>query len=187
MLSRFLSTLVVPAFLFLSCVDAMGAQVDLTAVGHATPLSSKSKICNILDYGGVADNATDVAPAIEKAFSSCAITGGATIFIPPGTYSRKSLCTTLYAERLLTSLSTNGSCSQQRKCLRSPDRRSNRPDFRRKLCRQRIRSRKRKRHRSVLQQRLGSHRWPRIHHSYHWIGPKRPIVSFHFLHGDLDP
>jgi rhamnogalacturonan hydrolase len=36
----------------------------------------------------VADNSTDLGPAIKSAFSSCAITGGATIYIPPGSYSR---------------------------------------------------------------------------------------------------
>lgn len=79
--------------LLLSSLIHAQAQVDLTSVGPATPLSSKSKICNVLDYGAVADNATDIAPAIEKAFSSCAISGGATIYIPPGTYSCKSINT----------------------------------------------------------------------------------------------
>ena len=87
MLSKIFSALLVPAFLLSSCVEALGAQVDLSSVGPATPLSAKSKICNILDYGGKADNATDVGPAIAKAFSSCASTGGATIYVPPGTYS----------------------------------------------------------------------------------------------------
>jgi rhamnogalacturonan hydrolase len=62
--------------------------VDKSSVGPLTPLSSKTKICNVLDYGAVADNSTDLGPALKSAFSSCAITGGATIYIPPGSYSR---------------------------------------------------------------------------------------------------
>lgn len=89
MVSKLFSALLVPAFLLPTLAQA-AAQVDLTSVGPLTALSSKSKICNVLDYGGVADNSTDLAPAIEKAFSSCAISGGATIYIPPGTYSCES-------------------------------------------------------------------------------------------------
>ncbi|TVY51695.1 Rhamnogalacturonase A, partial [Lachnellula cervina] len=77
---------VVPALL-LSSVAQAAAQIDTTSVGAKTPLSSKSKICNVLDYGAVADNKTDIGPAILKAFSSCATTGGATIYVPPGSYS----------------------------------------------------------------------------------------------------
>ena len=77
---------VVPA-LFLSSVAQAAAQIDITSVGPKTTLSAKSKICNVLDYGAVADNATDIGPAILKAFSSCASTGGATIYVPPGSYS----------------------------------------------------------------------------------------------------
>jgi hypothetical protein len=86
MFSKLVSAFIVPGLLVSSLVQAQ-AQVDLTSVGPATPLSSKSTICNVLDYGAVADNSTDIGPAIEKAFSSCASSGGATIYIPPGTYS----------------------------------------------------------------------------------------------------
>lgn len=81
---------VVPALLFSSLAQAQ-AIVDKSTVGPLTTLSTKSKVCSVLDYGGVADNATDVGPAILKAFSECASTGGATIYIPPGSYSRISL------------------------------------------------------------------------------------------------
>ncbi|TVY36592.1 putative rhamnogalacturonase A [Lachnellula subtilissima] len=77
---------VVPA-LFLSSVAQAAAQIDITSLGPKTALSAKSKICNVLDYGAVADNKTDIGPAILKAFSSCATTGGATIYVPPGSYS----------------------------------------------------------------------------------------------------
>lgn len=91
MFSNFMSALLVPALLFSSIVSAAGsgAQVDLTKVGPSTSLSQKSTVCNILNYGAVADNKTDVGPAILLAFSSCAIKGGATLYIPPGSYSRE--------------------------------------------------------------------------------------------------
>lgn len=71
---------------------SMGAgatQVDKRSVGALTPLSSKSTVCNVLDYGGVADGKTDIGPAISSAFTECAIKGGATLYIPPGDYSRE--------------------------------------------------------------------------------------------------
>jgi rhamnogalacturonan hydrolase len=77
---------VLTAILFSSIAQA-AAQVDTTAVGAKTPLSSKSTICNVLDYGAVADNKTDIGPAILKAFTDCASGGGATIYVPPGSYS----------------------------------------------------------------------------------------------------
>jgi rhamnogalacturonan hydrolase len=60
--------------------------VDKSSVGCLTGLEAKSTICNVLDYGGVADNKTDIALAIQLAFSSCASKGGATLYIPPGNY-----------------------------------------------------------------------------------------------------
>ncbi|KAH8650577.1 pectin lyase fold/virulence factor [Tricladium varicosporioides] len=73
--------------LFLSSQVYGQAVVDTTKTGPSTALSAKSTICNVLNYGAVADNSTDLGPAITKAFSSCASGGGATIYIPPGTYS----------------------------------------------------------------------------------------------------
>lgn len=87
MFSKLFSSFALPALLLSSLAEA--TQVDKRSVGALTPLSSKTKICNILDYGGVADNSTDIGPAIKSAFSECAINGGATIYIPPGSYSRK--------------------------------------------------------------------------------------------------
>jgi rhamnogalacturonan hydrolase len=60
------------------------------ATGALTPLSSKSKKCSVLDYGGVADGTTDIGPAISKAFTSCAKAGGATLVVPAGNYSSES-------------------------------------------------------------------------------------------------
>ena len=86
MFSKLFSALLLLTLLLSSVVQA--TQVDKRSVGALTPLSSKSKICNVLDYGGVADNKTDIGPAIKSAFSSCVISGGATLYIPPGSYSR---------------------------------------------------------------------------------------------------
>lgn len=75
----------------LSLFTAVQASLfDKSTVGPLTSLSSKSKVCNVLDYGGVADNETDVGPAIKLAFSSCVVGGDATLYIPPGSYSSKS-------------------------------------------------------------------------------------------------
>lgn len=63
--------------------------VDLQSAGASTLLSSKATFCNVKDYGGIADGKTDIGPAISKAYSSCAWKGGATIYVPPGNYSRK--------------------------------------------------------------------------------------------------
>ncbi|KAK0113487.1 hypothetical protein ONS96_014351 [Cadophora gregata f. sp. sojae] len=77
---------IIPAIFFSSLAQA-AAQVDKTSIGPLTPLSSKTKICNILEYGAKADNKTDIGPAILSAFSKCASTGGATIYVPPGSFS----------------------------------------------------------------------------------------------------
>lgn len=40
-------------------------------VGPITPLNQKNHICNILDFGGIADNSTDISSAITAAFENC--------------------------------------------------------------------------------------------------------------------
>ncbi len=74
--------------LLLSSLVAGEAMVDKRSVGAKTALSAKSTICNVKDYGAVADGKTDIGPAISKAYSQCAIKGGATILVPPGNYAR---------------------------------------------------------------------------------------------------
>jgi len=45
------------------------------------------KTCNVLDYGGKADNKTDVGPAITNAYKSCvAGNSGATLLVPAGNF-----------------------------------------------------------------------------------------------------
>ncbi|RPA95795.1 pectin lyase-like protein [Choiromyces venosus 120613-1] len=66
-----------------------GQLVEGVAVGPTTSLSDKSgTICNVLDYGAVADGATDIGVAITKAFSQCVVgaSGGATLLVPEGEY-----------------------------------------------------------------------------------------------------
>ena len=77
-----------PAALILSAstVEA-AATVNKKALGPLTSLAAKSKVCNVLDYGGVADGKTDIGPAISKAFTSCVSGSAATLYIPEGEYS----------------------------------------------------------------------------------------------------
>lgn len=56
-------------------------------VGPTTPLDQKTTICNIADYGAVADNATDVSTSIHAAFDECVKkTPGSRLVIPAGNY-----------------------------------------------------------------------------------------------------
>ena len=57
------------------------------ALGASTPLTSKSTLCNILNYGAIADGKTDISTAITTAFSQCVKGHPATLYIPPGSYS----------------------------------------------------------------------------------------------------
>jgi hypothetical protein len=58
-------------------------------VGATTPLREKTTICNILEYGGVADNSTDVAIAIAitLTFNECVLPNPQSrLYGPPGDY-----------------------------------------------------------------------------------------------------
>ncbi|KAJ5109423.1 hypothetical protein N7456_006098 [Penicillium angulare] len=63
------------------------------SVGPTTSYASKAdnKICSVLDYGGVADNSTDVGPAISSAWDECK--DGGVVYIPPGDYALDSWVT----------------------------------------------------------------------------------------------
>jgi rhamnogalacturonan hydrolase len=56
------------------------------SVGPLTSISDKKSValCNVLDYGAVADNSTDLGPALTDAFEAC-IDGGL-VYIPSGNY-----------------------------------------------------------------------------------------------------
>lgn len=171
--------------LFGSVVNAIGAQVDLTSVGALTPLSAKTTICNVLDYGGVADNSTDIGPAILSAFTNCAKAGGATLYVPPGSYSSKStipippdsLERTASSSRwiglpqkgleLMICVSCNRRGPQGRLGLGFPARWLDNPHVRREFRRQRDPHPECERRRDVLEQWSRRHQWPGLHHSRH--------------------
>lgn len=56
-------------------------------VGPTTSLKDKTIECNILDYGAVADNSTDISTAIETTFSDCVQKNpGSRLIVPHGEY-----------------------------------------------------------------------------------------------------
>lgn len=56
-------------------------------VGPATTsiIKANKQTCNVLDYGGVADNSTDLGPAISSAWDDCS--NGGLVYIPSGSYA----------------------------------------------------------------------------------------------------
>jgi rhamnogalacturonan hydrolase len=76
------------ALLLASLATPFSAYAQLTGpVGPTTPLSQKTKVCNILDYGAKADNKTNVAPALHDAFRKCVLPNkGSRLYIPSGNY-----------------------------------------------------------------------------------------------------
>jgi rhamnogalacturonan hydrolase len=60
------------------------------SVGPTTSYATKAanKICSVLDYGGVADNSTDIGPAISDAWDACK--SGGVVYIPSGDYALES-------------------------------------------------------------------------------------------------
>ncbi|CAI7638895.1 unnamed protein product [Penicillium pancosmium] len=56
-------------------------------VGPTTNLEEKTVECNILHYGAIADNSTDVSDSVEKAFTECVTKHpGSRLIIPEGEY-----------------------------------------------------------------------------------------------------
>jgi len=83
----------VAAAVVLSLRGVVGQLVEGVPVGPTSSLSGKSgTICNVLDYGGVADGKTDIGVAITNAFSQCVVkaSGGATLLVPEGEYLSRS-------------------------------------------------------------------------------------------------
>jgi hypothetical protein len=185
MFPKFVSSFLLPALLLSSLSYA--TQIDRRSVGALTPLSSKTKICNILNYGAVADNKTDIGPSIKSAFSSCAISGGATIYIPPGSYSRTLplRIVQLFTNTFLL-FSPNWRGPKQRLSLRPPNRRPDHSNFRRFLLGQRNRNREHVRRRSLLLQRPRRHQRPRLHYAPDILWAKRTPLPLHLLHLDFD-
>jgi rhamnogalacturonan hydrolase len=56
-------------------------------VGTTTPLLEKKHECNVLDYGAIADNKTDIAGPLHLAFEQCVQKySGSRLIIPQGEY-----------------------------------------------------------------------------------------------------
>jgi polygalacturonase len=56
-------------------------------VGPTTPLDEKTIECNVLTYGAVADNSSDISYAIEKTFTDCVLKSpGSRLIIPQGEF-----------------------------------------------------------------------------------------------------
>ncbi|KAL9625816.1 MAG: hypothetical protein Q9160_000136 [Pyrenula sp. 1 TL-2023] len=85
--SNFSMKLLLPFLAFQISLTHAQASINKRAIGAVTPLSSKSKVCSVLDYGAVADGRTDLGPAITKTFTSCVSGNAATLLIPEGDYS----------------------------------------------------------------------------------------------------
>ena len=76
------------ALLLASLAASSGVWAQLTGpVGPTTPLSQKTKVCNVLDYGAKADNKTNVAPALRAVFQQCVLPHpGSRLYLPNGNY-----------------------------------------------------------------------------------------------------
>jgi polygalacturonase len=76
------------SFLLASLAASSSVWAQLTgSVGPTTPLSQKTKVCNILQYGAKADNKTNVAPALRAAFQQCVLPNpGSRLYVPSGNY-----------------------------------------------------------------------------------------------------
>ncbi|RPD78596.1 rhamnogalacturonase [Lentinus tigrinus ALCF2SS1-7] len=70
-------------------VTTVSAQLS-GSVGPRTPLSQKSHICNVLDYGG-SIGSSDIGPAITSAFNNCVLkNSGSTLYVPAGNYQMQT-------------------------------------------------------------------------------------------------
>lgn len=76
-----LTNLVLFSFLRITAGQLIGP------VGPTTDLKDKTIECNILDYGAVADNKTDISTALETVFSECVRKQpGSRLVVPEGEY-----------------------------------------------------------------------------------------------------
>ncbi|KAJ5175594.1 Rhamnogalacturonase A [Penicillium canariense] len=78
------------ALLAISLAPLLAAAQLSGTVGPTTSYSTKAshKICNVLDYGGVADKSTDISTAISSAWNECK--SGGVVYIPSGDYALNS-------------------------------------------------------------------------------------------------
>ncbi|KAJ5673551.1 CAZyme family GH28 [Penicillium longicatenatum] len=78
---KFASLLLLPFWSFIAVGQLIGP------VGPITDLENKKIECNILDYGAVADNKTDISSALERVFSDCVRKHpGSRLVVPEGEY-----------------------------------------------------------------------------------------------------
>lgn len=84
-----ISTMVAFSLCILGLFSAVSiAQLsDPSAIGPLTSFQDKAntKVCNVLDYGALADSSTDIGPPLVDAWADCA--SGGLIYIPEGTYA----------------------------------------------------------------------------------------------------
>lgn len=72
--------------LFISLSNLAASQL-IGPVGPTTDLAKKHIECNILDYGAVADNSTDISTALETCFRDCVQKNpGSRLVVPEGEY-----------------------------------------------------------------------------------------------------
>ncbi|RKO90860.1 pectin lyase fold/virulence factor [Blyttiomyces helicus] len=70
-------------------VDRTLPRVAASPISAESPIST-AKICNVTDFGAVADNFTNIGPAISSAFTKCVQNSPQpTFLLPPGTYALK--------------------------------------------------------------------------------------------------
>ena len=69
----FLAALLVPSL--------VTAQLSGSVGPTTTRASKRTKVCNVLDYGGVASKTSDIGPPIASAFAACK--SGGTGKLPP--------------------------------------------------------------------------------------------------------
>jgi polygalacturonase len=73
--------------LALFVIIGVAASQLIGPVGPTTPLDKKTTECNVLNYGAVPDNSSDVSYAIEKTFTDCVLKSpGSRLIIPQGDY-----------------------------------------------------------------------------------------------------
>lgn len=77
----------IPTILLTVPLAGLAAAQLIGPVGPTTALSEKTHECSVLDYGGVADNSTDIADALENTFEQCVLSNpGSRLIVPHGNY-----------------------------------------------------------------------------------------------------
>ena len=75
------------SYLFLLHSAEWAAGQLIGPVGPTTDISQKQRACNILDYGALNDNSTDIAGSLEQTFKKCVLNHpGSTLVVPEGEY-----------------------------------------------------------------------------------------------------